>query len=393
MKSNSSNPNAKCPCGSGKKYKKCCRAEALVPDGNPFINSLEIHNFRCFDRFAVPELRRINLISGLNSVGKSTCLEALFLLTGAANLNLILTISQFRGIADLKGEIGSVLDILWAPLFHNFDTGKAITISGETSLFGKHSVEIAIGRSGVKSKGGKYALEGGFTLPERIGPSHVLTQTVHNRAGKTVYTMSFEEGALRISPTPSGPVTPGYFMSTRRSFNDEEAAYLFGKLKKNKSVDRLDIVEVLKIIEPRLVQLDTIPVAGKSLIFGDIGLDQLLPVSLMGEGLERILSVLLRIASASGGVVLIDEIENGLHHSIQKQFWQCVDRASEIFKTQIIATTHSYECIRNAFDAMAEKKSEDFLYHRLERVNNSISTTTYDTPSLESAMANDFEVR
>ncbi len=59
-------------------------------------------------------------------------------------------------------------------------------------------------------------------------------------------------------------------------------------------------------------------------IYADIGLGRLLPVRLMGDGMSRIFSIALAIASAPGGIVLVDEIENGIHHSVMEKVWKAI---------------------------------------------------------------------
>ena len=91
--------------------------------------------------------------------------------------------------------------------------------------------------------------------------------------------MKFIDGELKIEPAPSIPPFASHFLPARRSPTQQEVANLFGRLLRSKQVDELDLVGILKIIEPRLLQLDVIPSAGVSMVYGDIGLDQMLPIS------------------------------------------------------------------------------------------------------------------
>ena len=50
--------------------------------------SFKIKNFRCFKELAITSFKRVNLIAGLNNVGKTALLEALFLHCGATNPEL-----------------------------------------------------------------------------------------------------------------------------------------------------------------------------------------------------------------------------------------------------------------------------------------------------------------
>jgi len=386
--------NDPCPCGSGLKYKHCCAKAAYDMKGSPVFKSIHIENFRCFRKLDVDSLARINLIAGKNSVGKTAALEAFFLLMGAENLELILRISQFRGIKELKGNIQAVLELLWAPLFFQLESNRKIRIRAGLSNGREHKVELALVSSASRTLN-LYDQDESHAL---LRPNHlynkILKQTFSGpQFGSREFEMKPVDGNLKVEPVPSTPPFPGYFLSARQPPTQEAVSDLFGRLIKSKLVEELDLVNVLKIIEPRLVQLDVIPSAGSSMIYGDIGLEQMLPISLMGDGMARVIGILLRIANASGGIVLIDEIENGLHHSVLQDFWRVIGTAARTFNTQIVATTHSYECIREAHFAFNESDDYDFLLHRLDRVNDLLDVVTYDQEALNSAVKGDFEVR
>jgi AAA15 family ATPase/GTPase len=102
---------------------------------------------------------------------------------------------------------------------------------------------------------------------------------------------------------------------------------------------------------------------------------------------------LLAIATAPHGVVLVDEIDNGLHHSVISKVWQAIDDAARRFDTQVLATTHSYECIQAAYQAFNETENYDFRLHRLERVAEKVRVVTYDRETLAAALTGELEVR
>ena len=51
------------------------------------------------------------------------------------------------------------------------------------------------------------------------------------------------------------------------------------------------------------------------MMYADIGMERKIPVALVGEGMSRLLSIILAIATAKNGIVLIDEVDAGIHHS------------------------------------------------------------------------------
>src|SRR5205807_7489873 len=96
-----------------------------------------------------------------------------------------------------------------------------------------------------------------------------------------------------------------------------------------------------------------IAVGEKLLIHGDIGIGRKIPLAHMGEGMGRLLSIVLAIAVNKDGLILIDEFEHGIHHSGMTKIWEGVSKMAQEYNCQIIATTHSYECLQAAFEGTA----------------------------------------
>ena len=153
------------------------------------------------------------------------------------------------------------------------------------------------------------------------------------------------------------------------------------------------VLEALKVIEPRLRDLAVVVTSSGPMIHGDIGIGKLIPLPLLGDGMARLASLVLAIGNAPNGVVLVDEIENGLHHTILPQVWKAIWRVARQFNTQIFATTHSLECIKAAHKTFSQTEQYDFRLHRLERVNKTLRVVTYDQETLEAAIEMNLEVR
>lgn len=348
------------------------------------LKKIRVQNFRCFENFFINDLTRINLIAGKNSVGKTALLEAIFLLAGAGNISLTITLSTFRGLNEFRGDFSSITDLLWTPLFNNFNMLNNIVITGEAANNkGEYSVDLVVKSADSQ----KIYLENKVSESADFGKKLFLRyKNLDNKISE--YEMGFINGELRIRPVPSTPPFPGYFYSTR-SYNPEEDSSLFGNLVKTKK--SFNLVEVLKSVDERLVNLTTIQSGGVPTIYGDIGLEQLLPISLMGDGIGRLNSILLRIANSTNGVVLIDEIENGFHYSILKDVWKAIGEAAKIFNTQIFITSHSYEAIKQASQVFIDNR--DFSYHRIDKLKGRIEAVNYKNEELSSAMESEFEVR
>jgi hypothetical protein len=205
---------------------------------------------------------------------------------------------------------------------------------------------------------------------------------------------------LRISLTADGKLLGRYrrerfplgIYLTTSTRSPREDAERFSNLER---VGRQDeVLESLRLLEPRLRRLTLLVVDGEPIINGDIGMSQLVPLPLMGEGLGRLLSIILAIANAKGGTILIDEVENGLHYSVLTGVWTAIADAARRAEAQVVATTHSQECIIAAHKAFETSKKYDFRYHRLERVNDEIfRAVTYDRETLATSDEMNLEMR
>ncbi|MEY3868956.1 MAG: hypothetical protein RLZZ338_2847, partial [Cyanobacteriota bacterium] len=54
---------------------------------------------------------------------------------------------------------------------------------------------------------------------------------------------------------------------------------------------------------------------------------------------------ILKLINNDHKILLIDEIENGIHYTNQRDFWKTLFRLAVELDTQIFATTHSLEMI------------------------------------------------
>jgi AAA15 family ATPase/GTPase len=92
-------------------------------------------------------------------------------------------------------------------------------------------------------------------------------------------------------------------------------------------------------------------------------------------------------------ILLIDEIENGLHHSVLSTIWQGLFHAAEEMDVQIFATTHSWECVLAADEAARKEPQYDLNLIRLDRVSDNIKATIIDKSALNTAKELHWEMR
>lgn len=190
---------------------------------------------------------------------------------------------------------------------------------------------------------------------------------------------------------PQIPVQPTGVVLRAHNLALPELTERFTRLQRKGDVDEL--IEILRLVEPRLKGLNVGVLGGNSLLLGDTGIGETLPIGVMGDGLNRLTSVILAISAVPNGYVLIDEIENGLHYAILEGVWQGIAASARKWNVQVIATTHSLECIRAAHAAYVESEDYDLLYHRLTRSNGAIQVETLGKDRLETSVELNWEIR
>jgi hypothetical protein len=212
-------------------------------------------------------------------------------------------------------------------------------------------------------------------------------QDVSPQQGK-VYLSIDARGVGKIDPVPMlRPFPIDFILSYARPSSEENARrYSNLQLAGRQSM----LVKALKLLEPNL---DRLLVLYPNKLWGELG-TKLLPLSLMGDGLNRLANLIMAISENRGGVVLVDEIENGLHYSVLKDVWKVIAKTARELDTQVFATTHSWECIVAAHQAFSEDSVYDFALHRLEqRKDGGIRVVTLDQETLAASIEMGFEVR
>ena len=153
-------------------------------------------------------------------------------------------------------------------------------------------------------------------------------------------------------------------------------------------------VDVLTMLDSRINDVSVIVIGGTSSIFADLGLSSKLSVQMLGDGMNKLLYITLVMLANPGALILVDEIENGFHYSFFPILWSIIGKLATETGCQVIATSHSYECIGGATVLTTNSEnSELFRYIRFERNNGMVVPKIFENDSFEYAIKNDWEVR
>ena len=352
------------------------------------FTSLQVTGYRGLKSLEIERLGRVNLVAGRNNSGKTSLLESVFLLAHGGKPEVALNANVLRGGVGIRA--GTIDDVraLWQPLFSDLDVSRPVSILASHATHGSLQLEIehrysermgsaSTSRDTNRGVGGSSELR--FAL--RVSPPEgQLARSVQSRA-----LFGEDGGTVKVEGEPL--VVPGVLLKSCVDSPGDDIKRL-GLLRVRKQAEL--VVEALQIIEPKLLALDGFPGPGGYTLWGDIGLSEQIPLAVLGDGVNRLARLVVAMAHERGLVVLVDEIENGFHHSILDRVWKAIYTTAERFDTQVIATTHSYEAIAAAYRA---SPGHDLVLHRLDADDDGAKCVTYDSESIEGAIEHGLEVR
>lgn len=279
-----------------------------------------------------------------------------------------------------------IKDTLWNPLVSGVDDSKEIVIEGQDSIHGSMQLTLHIEGSNIT------------ILPSRIHrmkekSSHDNSHEIalHFQTESGIENQSFIRGvdeSIRGEKKRSdGLPYNSTFIPATRSY-EPSVAEKFGSLEMKKQ--EKPVIDALKLIDPNLRSIRNSSTTGQAMLWADLGLDEFLPLAMLGNGMAWMAHIMASVITVRGGILLIDEFENGIHHSLLPKVWRAIYDAAIAANVQIITTTHSYECISAIHDFL---DLDAYRVHRLESTGKCNRCVTYGPEAIKGAMEHQFEVR
>ena len=356
------------------------------------LNNLNIENFRGIRELSIKDMRRIVLLSGNNNVGKSSVLEAVFFMMDHLSPDSFNRMNGFRGLSFPTNGTA-----LWEPLFYQMNPENAIRIQARRR-------EDIISLSYTKDESYIPALNGG--IPKNVAGSF-------QSSAKRNYTLRFdfsvegsvdysetghysanENGILREIAGENGDkqhvqLTYTSFVNNNFVRNDRAILDRMGKAEIKGEKERL--IGFLNRIDPSISDIVTLSINGMPQLYVNTN-KKLLPIQFSGDGINKLLYIILSIMDAENGILLVDEIDTGFHYSMYSDLWKIVSAVSREYNCQVIATTHSYENIMGAIEGVKDCP-EDFSYYRIGYEKDELRSYRSSYDLLKSALNSDMEVR
>ncbi len=395
------------------------------------LKNLRIKNFRLFENLEFKRLGRINLLVGRNNAGKSTVLEALRIYAKVGSPGLL------KDLLKNHDEVGGDKGPFW---FEGFFPDGSSPKEGKTPIYIGNFDEDDY----LTMKYTHFVLEEPSTanhgdllgrLLQRRQKIEVDYQDISKYDSvKSSLKIDARNSRLTQPPVRNQLEPPGIFhvWVDYSSFSFDEHDYEVGDrwLKEHKvslpcsyvptglisssvladvwdkiptrtDIDHQQVIEALRLINPDLEALsfqkigenssDRVPVVR-------IGKVKSEPLNRSGDGLSRLLQLVLSMIQAEGGFLLIDEFENGLHYSVQPRVWQLLMELATKLDVQVFATTHSWDCVTAFQEGIAQSnETESMLFHlgrsALTSDQGKVVATAYDKEELELVSQVNLEVR
>lgn len=295
------------------------------------FSDIYVKNFKKLKDFEIKKLGRINILAGPNNSGKTTILEAIYLLCSQNDLGGLFQLMKSR--SRLEGIDPQYLDgLLEIP----FELG---------GKFNQCSVELKIEKY-QDSTIEKY--DDYVTSVKTTGNIEDTSNiTVIHTYEKNKMKREFEQIQHLCKALYSSPF---YFESDKlvRIYNTAIESKIDGKM----TYDR--VIEFVRKIDPEINTIILTEINGEKrfVVDSDKFQDRNVDLTSYGEGLVRVFELALCFASCKNGVLLIDEFETAIHYSLLLEFTKFIQELSEYFNVQVFLTTHSKECI----DAFVKNK-------------------------------------
>jgi hypothetical protein len=390
---------------------------------NPRIASLSVERLRALREIRIAGLGRVNLITGRNNTGKSSLLEALRILLSGASLAVVQGILSEReedqgnaGDSDRSDATDGLfrLSTLFSGFPQLFENPGPITIEtmgdpGPMRLsLGIDRFHVRTADDGMTPIGlGERAVGDDSSdwpgLPALVlaidGREQILPLTYYGTSGATS-SLALVSYRYRYGGT-SPHAGPGERMSVPcvyvGPYAGEQTARLGALWDTIALSDREpDVVDALRIVDPRIGAVSMVGGDGartrRMAIVRAANLPRPVPLRTYGDGLNRLFGIVLSLVNAKDGLLLIDEFENGMHHSVQLDAWRAIFRLATRLNIQVFATSHSWDAIE-AFQKAAAETPEQGVLVRLTRRGEHIVPTVYCEDDLRVATRDRIEVR
>ncbi len=342
------------------------------------LKEISIKNFRCFEDSTFKGFNKINLIGGKNNAGKTALLEALFLNFYPSN-SAIRLLQDFREEDDKTSKLYP--ELTWENLFYNQQKDQKISIHSinfdetcsDIILSCDENIDDFIRYTENREKEDEDFLKIKNNLIDVVKSALHLDASKNGTSFTSTVMVASSQGQIgsRQGLSDSNVVD---FIHSKFNYSAQSLASDFDFAYDKGFYDK--IINALQTIDDSIREARTSSV-GSSVIKVRRENEKFMSLSYYGDAMNKIMSITLKLLKGKeNGVLLIDEIENGIHYTSHRKFWKMLFEISKEFQIQIFATSHSFEMIKAFNEVASEDEFENmatyFEMSRHAKTNNII---------------------
>ena len=341
------------------------------------ISSVSIAGYRGLQDFTMTELGRVNLLVGKNNSGKSSVLEALFLLESGGDPWALWQISARRG-ERLEGLAGRSpeFELDLSHLFHGHELRTDAKILLETQNVSPRKLEISVGEP--KTGDDAPQMLPGLEQPQSqrlalqfVGrPAPLAASLALTSRGGLLFDAIERTRRLRRSDN----FRPRAQYISTESLSAPELIAMWDEISLTDEEKR--VTAALQILEPKIERLAAISNTSREFYYsipsrGGFkvkikGTPHPIPIGSLGDGAWRMLAMAISMTRAKDGILLVDEIDTGLHFSVMEDMWRLISETAKKFNVQVFATTHSQDCVQSLASICKPSNEHNTTIQRIE---------------------------
>ena len=317
------------------------------------LRSFEVEGYRAIRHLRLPDLERVNLFVGLNNSGKTSLLEAVRLYVTAGSPSVLAEILRVQAGIPHSALLGG----------RRLERDEELAFDAACSLFHGSNFEpaaaITFGPADAPGERVRISL---IAAADWSGDVASVESVIRLERGE--HSKDLPLALLLLGGVPAGSAGMPAELVAAQGIERERVARLWSRAVESGRVPLVE--EALRVFIP---ELDRVYMIG-----GEVAPRFVLkmhedsrpvPISTLGRGVPRWFGIALALVAATGGVLLIDQVETALHHTVHGEVWESIFALAERLDVQVFATSHSWDAVVG-FQYAANQSSTTGLLYRLD---------------------------
>ena len=379
------------------------------------ITKLDIKNYKNLKSLELEGLKEVTLISGKNNIGKTSILEAILLLFSNQFSSQLVPVLTNRAVGFLYGAL--LFEPATAGIFSDYNLNNVINICSDHDqldmqmsnkpLFMKNNgqgypmgtvefnalptIEMDTLHLTIKYSRSNKLYYSGTVAKDPISSNYLPIESnqLHSVKLPPIILINEFGDLLRATDLISSEIQQIRHLTLVREYNNLRTNY--------RDLIQKYLIPALKLLDQDIIAIE---------IGNDIQNPQLSRIELIkkgknkpeplptwGHGAKRLFNLILGIINARDGILLIDEIENGIHYSVVNSLWILIFEMAKECNCQIIASTHSWETSSYVVNQPEENQKLFSFVNIAKLKNGDLSSATYNFEQFSYAIETNSELR